>query len=171
MSFFHQKSSKQTSKLRSKQLETIHDNIILVSESLLTDIKMENEAHSDHLWSHHFCVRKCPNRQRNRKGGNYRPFIITSYLCQKASKQALEMKTKQLETIDDNIILVSETLQTESKLKTKLEQTIYDNMILVWESLKKDIEIENEAITDHLWKRHSCVRKTPNRHQNWNRSN
>ena len=126
MSFFRQKSSKQTSKLKSKQLETIHDNIILVSESLLTDIKMENEAHSDHLWSHHFCVRKCPNRQRNRKRGNYRPFIITSYLCQKASKQALEMKTKQLETIDDNIILVSETLQT-------------------------DIEIENEASTDHLW--------------------
>ena len=126
MSFFRQKSSKQTSKLKSKQLETIHDNIILVSESLLTDIKMENEAHSDHLWSHHFCVRKCPNRQRNRKRGNYRPFIITSYLCQKASKQALELEMKQLETIDDNIILVSETLQT-------------------------DIEIENEASTDHLW--------------------
>ena len=47
-------------------------------------------------------------------------------MCQKASKQALELEMKQLETIDDNIILVSETLQT-------------------------DIEIENEASTDHLW--------------------
>ena len=29
--------------------------------------------------------------------------------------------------------------------------TIYDNVILVSESLQTDIEIENEAITDHLW--------------------
>ena len=30
-------------------------------------------------------------------------------------------------------------------------QTIYNNVILVSESLQTDIEIENEAITDHLW--------------------
>ena len=30
-------------------------------------------------------------------------------------------------------------------------QTIYDNVILVSESLQTDIENENEAITDHLW--------------------
>ena len=30
-------------------------------------------------------------------------------------------------------------------------QTIYDNVILVSESLQTYIEIENEAITDHLW--------------------
>ena len=49
-SFFRQKSSKQTSKLKSKPLETIHDNIILVSESFQTDIKIKNEAITDHLW-------------------------------------------------------------------------------------------------------------------------
>ena len=32
------------------QLQTIYDNVILVSESLLTDIKIENEAHTDPLW-------------------------------------------------------------------------------------------------------------------------
>ena len=30
-------------------------------------------------------------------------------------------------------------------------QTIYDNVIFVSESLQTDIEIGNEAITDHLW--------------------
>ena len=30
-------------------------------------------------------------------------------------------------------------------------QSIYNNVILVSESLQTDIEIENEAITDHLW--------------------
>ena len=30
-------------------------------------------------------------------------------------------------------------------------QTIYDKIILVSESLQQDIEIKNEAITDHLW--------------------
>ena len=30
-------------------------------------------------------------------------------------------------------------------------QTIYDNVIFVSVSLQTDIEIENEAITDHLW--------------------
>ena len=30
-------------------------------------------------------------------------------------------------------------------------QTIYNNVILVSESLQTDIEIEIEAITDHLW--------------------
>ena len=52
--------------------------------------------------------------------------MITSFSCQKASRQTSKLKTKQLQTIYDNIILVSESLQT-------------------------DIEIENEAITDHLW--------------------
>ena len=51
--------------------------------------------------------------------------MITSFLCQKTSKQTSKLKTKQLQTISDNVILVSESLQT-------------------------DIEIENEAITDHL---------------------
>ena len=52
--------------------------------------------------------------------------MITSRLCQKASKQTSKLKTRQLQTTHDNVILVSESLQT-------------------------DIEIENEAITDHLW--------------------
>ena len=52
--------------------------------------------------------------------------MITSFLCQKASKQTSKLKTEQLQTIYANVILVSESLQT-------------------------DIEIENEAITDHLW--------------------
>ena len=30
-------------------------------------------------------------------------------------------------------------------------QTVYDHVILVSESLQTDTEIENEAITDHLW--------------------
>ena len=51
--------------------------------------------------------------------------MITSFLCQKASKQTSKLKTIQLQTIYNNVILVSESLQT-------------------------DIEIENEAITDHL---------------------
>ena len=52
--------------------------------------------------------------------------MITSFLCQKDSEQTSKLKTKQLQIIYDNVILVSESLQTESK-------------------------IENEAITDHLW--------------------
>ena len=52
--------------------------------------------------------------------------MITSFLCQKGSKQISKLKTRQLQTIDDNVILVSESLQT-------------------------DIEFENEASTDHLW--------------------
>ena len=51
--------------------------------------------------------------------------MITSFLCQKASKQT-------------------------SKLKTRLLQTIYNNVILVSESLQTDIKIENESITDYL---------------------
>ena len=50
----------------------------------------------------------------------------TSFLCQKEYKQTSKLKTIQLQTIDDNVILVSKSLQTE-------------------------IEIENKAITDHLW--------------------
>ena len=45
-----QTASKQISKLKTKQLQTIYDNIILVSESLQTDIKIENEAITDHFW-------------------------------------------------------------------------------------------------------------------------
>ena len=52
--------------------------------------------------------------------------MIMSFLCQKASKQTWKLKTKQLRTISENVILESENLET-------------------------DIEIENEAITDHLW--------------------
>ena len=52
--------------------------------------------------------------------------MITSLLCQKTSKEKLKSNMKQLQTIYNNVILVSENLQT-------------------------DIEIENEAIKDHLW--------------------
>ena len=52
--------------------------------------------------------------------------MITSFLCQKVSKQTSKLKTKEVQTIYDNVILVSEIFQT-------------------------DIEIDNEAITDHLW--------------------
>ena len=33
-----------------KQLQTIYNNVILVSESLQTDIEIENEAIIDHFW-------------------------------------------------------------------------------------------------------------------------
>ena len=33
-----------------KQLQTIYDNIILLPEIVLTDIEIENEAITDHLW-------------------------------------------------------------------------------------------------------------------------
>ena len=33
-----------------KQLQTMYYNIILVSETLQTDIEIENEAITDHLW-------------------------------------------------------------------------------------------------------------------------
>ena len=49
-SFFCQKASKQTSKFKTRQLQTIYDNVILVSENLQTDIEIENEAITDHLW-------------------------------------------------------------------------------------------------------------------------
>ena len=52
--------------------------------------------------------------------------MIISFLCQKAYKQT-------------------------SKLKTKLLQTIYNDVILVSQGLKTDSKIENEAITDNLW--------------------
>ena len=48
-SFLCQKVSKQTSKLKTKKLQTIYDQVILVSESLQTDIKTENEAITDPL--------------------------------------------------------------------------------------------------------------------------
>ena len=50
MSFLCQKAYKQTSKLKSKQLQTLNDNVILVSESIHTYIEIENEAVTDHLW-------------------------------------------------------------------------------------------------------------------------
>ena len=33
-----------------KQLQTIYDNVIRVTEGLITEIKIENEAITDHLW-------------------------------------------------------------------------------------------------------------------------
>ena len=54
-----QKASKQTSKLKIKQVQTIYDHVILVSDSLQTDIEIQNEA-----------IRK--------------KLMITSFLCQKA---------------------------------------------------------------------------------------
>ena len=51
---------------------------------------------------------------------------MTSFLCQKASKHKSKLKTQQLQKIYDNVILVSEGFQT-------------------------NIEIQNDAITDHLW--------------------
>ena len=36
--------------------------------------------------------------------------MITSFLCQKASKETSKLKTKQLQTIYDHVILVSESL-------------------------------------------------------------
>ena len=124
-----------------KQLQTIYDNIILLSEIVLTDIEIENEAIMDHLWSRHSCVRKPRKRHQNWQWGNYRPFLVTSFLCQKVPTQTWKLKRRQVQTIYDNVILVSESLQT-------------------------DIKIENEAVTDHLWQSHSCVRKPPNWNQN-----
>ena len=49
MSFLCQKASKQTSKLKMKQLQTIYDDVILVSECLQTDLEIEKEAITDHL--------------------------------------------------------------------------------------------------------------------------
>ena len=77
--------------------------------------------------------------------------MITSFLCQKASKQTSKLKTKQLQNIYDNVILCQKASKQTSKLKTNQLQSIYDNVILVSESLQREIEIENEAITDHLW--------------------
>ena len=48
-SFLCQKVSKLTSKLKTRQLQTIYDNVILLSESLQTDIEIENEAIAEHL--------------------------------------------------------------------------------------------------------------------------
>ena len=50
MSFLCEIASKQTSKLETRQLQTIYHHVILVSESLQTDIEVENEAITDHLW-------------------------------------------------------------------------------------------------------------------------
>ena len=49
-SFLCKKASKQTSKLKTKHLQTIYDHVIYVSEKLQTDIKIENHAIIDHLW-------------------------------------------------------------------------------------------------------------------------
>ena len=50
-----------------------------------------------------------------------------------------------------NSLLWPKASKHTSKLKTKPVQIIYDNAILVSDSLQTDIEIENKAITDHLW--------------------
>ena len=100
-SFLCQKASKQTSKLKTKQLQNIYDNVILVSESLQKDFETKKRI-------------------------NYRAFMITSFFCQKASKLTSKLETKQLQTISDHVILMSESLET-------------------------NIKIENETITDHLW--------------------
>ena len=52
--------------------------------------------------------------------------MITSFLCQKDSEQISKLKTKQLQNIYDNVILVSESIQT-------------------------DIEIQNKTVTGHFW--------------------
>ena len=49
-SFLSQKASKQTLNLKTKWLQTIYHNVILVSESLLTDIEIENDAIMDLWW-------------------------------------------------------------------------------------------------------------------------
>ena len=49
MSFFCQKASKETSKFKTKQLQPLYYNVILVSESLQTDIEIEIKAIIDHL--------------------------------------------------------------------------------------------------------------------------
>ena len=50
MSFLWKKASNLTLNFKSKQLQIIFDKVILVSESLQTDIEIENEAITDHLW-------------------------------------------------------------------------------------------------------------------------
>ena len=77
--------------------------------------------------------------------------MTTLFLCQKESKQTSKLKTRQLQTIYDNVILVSESLQTDIEIENKKLKTIYDNVILVSENLQTEIKIENEAITDHFW--------------------
>ena len=77
--------------------------------------------------------------------------MITSFLCQKASKQASKLKMKQLQSIMITSFFCQKASKQSSKLKTKQLRTISDNVILVSENLETDIEIENEAITDHLW--------------------
>ena len=151
MSILCQKASKQTSKLKTKQLRTIYDNVILESENLETDIEIENEAITDHLWSRNPRVRKPPNRHQNWKRSNHEPFMIVSFLCQKASKQTSKLKTKQLQSIMITSFFCQKASKQTSKLKTKQLRTISDNVILVSENLETDIEIENEAITNHLW--------------------
>ena len=77
--------------------------------------------------------------------------MITSFLCQKASKETSKLKTKQLRTIYDKVILVSESLQTDFETENEAITEHYDNVILLSESLQTDIKIKNEAITDHFW--------------------
>ena len=77
--------------------------------------------------------------------------MITSFFCQKASKHTSKFKTRQLQTIYDNFILVSENLQTDFEIENEAMTEHYDNVILLSESLQTDIKIENEAITDHFW--------------------
>ena len=50
MSFLCQRASKQTSKFKTKQLQNIYDNVILVSESIQTDIEIQNKTVTRHFW-------------------------------------------------------------------------------------------------------------------------
>ena len=50
MSFLCKKASKQTSKLKMRKVQTICRNVILLSESLQTDIELENESITDNVW-------------------------------------------------------------------------------------------------------------------------
>ena len=63
-------------------------------------------------------------------------------MCQKASEQTSKLKTKLLQTIYDNVLLLSQNLQTVIEIqKTKQLLTIDDNVILVSKGLQTDIKI------------------------------
>ena len=78
----------------------------------------------------------------NWKQGNYRLFTIRSILCQIASKETSKSKMKQLHSMYDIVILVSESLQTDIEIGKKQLRTVSNNVILVSGSLQTDIEIQ-----------------------------
>ena len=57
---------------------------------------------------------------------------------------------RKVQTICRNVILLSESLQTDIELENEELQTTYDNIILLSEIVLTDMEIENEAVTDNL---------------------